>query len=253
MMRTQSGNVGSPAQYFFTNFRPGLLHSLSAALCWKVILTCKAILFDMDGVLIDSTPAVARTWTIWAIQHGIDPEVAVEKAHGRRSIETIRDLAPDLDAAEENKKVEQMEIEDKEGVVALPGAWELLSSLPSSRFAIVTSATRALARARLGYARLPVPENMICADDVVNGKPSPEPYLKGAELLGFAAKDCIVVEDAPAGIRSSGAAGMRSIAVLTTYPEQDLRQADVIVRSLLELQVETDGPALTITAKAVPA
>lgn len=218
-----------------------------------MILTCRAIIFDLDGVLIDSTPAVARTWTIWAIQHGIDPEVAVEKAHGRRSIETIRDLAPDLDAEDENSKVERMEIEDKDGVVALPGAREILSSLPLDRFAIVTSATRALARARLGYGGLPVPENMICADDVINGKPSPEPYLKGAELLGFAAKECIVIEDAPAGIRSAHAAGMRSIAVLTTYPEQELRQADIVVRSLLDLHVDRGGPGLAVTANAVPA
>ncbi len=222
----------------------------AGGLFWKVIFTCKAILFDLDGVLIDSTPAVARTWSAWAIQHGIDPEVAVEKAHGRRSIETIRTLTPDLDAQAENTIVERMEIEDKEGVVALPGARELLGSLPAGRFAIVTSATRALARARLSYAGLPTPQNMICADDVVNGKPSPEPYLKGAELLGFAPKDCLVIEDAPAGIRSARSAGARVLAVVNTYPPEDLREADAIAASLSDVQAQVDGTELRLNVAA---
>lgn len=216
-----------------------------------MIFTCKAILFDLDGVLIDSTPAVARTWSAWAIQHGIDPKVAVEKAHGRRSIETIRTLTPDLDAEAENKIVERMEIDDKEGVVALPGARELLASIPPDRFAIVTSATRALARARLSYAGLPVPPNMICADDVINGKPSPEPYLKGADLLGFAPKDCLVIEDAPAGIRSARSAGARVLAVVNTYPEEALREADTVTASLTSVRVEMNGTELMVNMSGV--
>jgi mannitol-1-/sugar-/sorbitol-6-phosphatase len=235
----QSGNVGSTRASCFRD---------SGGLFWKVIFTCKAILFDLDGVLIDSTPAVARTWTAWAIQHGINPKVAVEKAHGRRSIETVRTLTPDLDAEAENKIVERMEIEDKEGVVALPGARELLASLPPERYAIVTSATRALARARLSYAGLPAPQNMICADDVVNGKPFPEPYLKGAELLGFAPKDCLVIEDAPAGIRSARSAGARVLAVVNTYPAEDLRQADSVTTSLSSVKAEMNGKDLMVKA-----
>ncbi len=213
-----------------------------------MIFTCKAILFDLDGVLIDSTPAVARTWSAWAIQHGIDPKVAVEKAHGRRSIETIRTLTPELDAEAENKIVERMEIENKEGVVALPGARELLASLPPDRFAIVTSAIRALARARLSYAGLTVPLNMICADDVVNGKPSPEPYLKGADVLGFTPKDCLVIEDAPAGIRSACSAGARVLAVVNTYPAEDLQQADSVTTSLTSVKAEMNGTELMVNA-----
>jgi mannitol-1-/sugar-/sorbitol-6-phosphatase len=205
-----------------------------------VIFACSALLFDLDGVLVDSTPAVARTWRAWAIQHGLDPEVAIGKAHGRRSIETIRELAPHLNAEQENRKVERIEIEDREGVVALPGAAHLLRILPPDRCAIVTSATRELAMARLGYAGLPAPANLISADDVRDGKPSPEPYLAGAKLLRTAAKDCLVFEDAPAGIASARTAGMQVVALQTTYSAQQLQSADTIIKSLGEVNIEME-------------
>lgn len=215
-----------------------------------VTLTCQAVLFDLDGVLVDSTPAVARVWTRWAVAHGIDPQRAIAHAHGRRSIETVRALAPELNAEEENLRVEQMEIEDKEGVTALPGAALLLTTLPQNRFAIVTSATRPLARARIGYAGLPLPEHLVTADDVTGGKPSPEPYLKGAALLGFAPQDCIVVEDAPAGISSARTAGMRVIAIPTTYLASELAGATVIAPSLLSLDLQVLQNSLQINISA---
>jgi sugar-phosphatase len=207
-------------------------------LFWKMILQTKAILFDMDGVLIDSAPAVERVWHKWAIQHGVDPAYAIQQAHGRRSIETIRAIAPYMNAEQENTKVEQMEIEDKEGVTALAGAAEVLRALPADRFAIVTSATRPLAVARLGYAGLIVPKNMVTADDVVNGKPSPEPYLKGAALLGVAPADCLVFEDTPAGVAAARAAGMRVVALGNTYPAHELQAADARVNSLLDVHAK---------------
>jgi sugar-phosphatase len=218
-----------------------------------MIFTAKAILFDMDGVLIDSAPAVERVWRKWALAHHLDPETVVEQAHGRRSIETIRAVAPYMDAERENVKVEQMEIEDKEGVTALPGAAELLRSLPPERFAIVTSATRPLAVARLGYAGLPFPKHMITADDVVHGKPSPEPYLKGAALLSTAPSDCLVFEDTPAGIASAHAASMRVIALGSTYPAHDLQGADAIVASLDEICVKLHDENIGLELNAVSA
>ena len=206
-------------------------------LFWGVIFTCSALLFDLDGVLVDSTPAVARTWRAWALEHHVSAEVAISKAHGRRSIETIRELAPQLDAKEENKRVERMEIEDRDGVVALPGAAQVLRALPPGAYAIVTSATRELALARLGYSGLPAPANLISADDVHDGKPSPEPYLAGAKLLGMDAKDCLVFEDAPAGINAARAAAMRVIALETTYPPFELEGADAVVKSLDEVGI----------------
>jgi sugar-phosphatase len=196
-----------------------------------VILTCQAVLFDLDGVLVDSTLAVERVWRKWALEHNINPEQVMENAHGRRSIETIRIVAPHLDADRENLNVENMEIGDKEGIVAIPGASMLLSSIPPDRFLIVTSATAALASARLQYAGLSVPERLVTADDVADGKPSPEPYLKGAALLGFTPADCVVFEDTPAGVRAGKAAGMRVIALTTTYPAAELTEADAVLES----------------------
>jgi sugar-phosphatase len=211
-----------------------------------MIFSTKAILFDMDGVLIDSAPAVERVWRVWAKAHGFDPASVVAQAHGRRSIETIRAVAPAMDAEKENIVVEQMEIEDKDGVTALPGAAELLAWLPDDRCAIVTSATRALAVARLGYAGLPVPRHIVTADDVVNGKPSPEPYLKGAALLGFPPADCLVFEDTPAGIGSARASDMQAVALQTTYPARELQAADAIVASLADVKAELRGEMIVL-------
>jgi mannitol-1-/sugar-/sorbitol-6-phosphatase len=188
-------------------------------------ITCRALLFDLDGVLIDSTPAVTRVWTQWAISHGFHPAEVVRKAHGRPSVSTIRDYLPHADHEAENCKVESGEIADLDGVVPLPGARELLDALPSDRWTIVTSCTRPLAGVRLGAAGLPVPRFLVTCDDIKNGKPDPEPYLKGASLLGVPATSCVVVEDAPAGIRAGKAAGARVIAFTTTASLSEVKDA----------------------------
>ena len=184
----------------------------------------------MDGVLVNSGNAVERVWHRWAIAHNLDPGYVIQHAHGRRSAETLRVVAPELEADRENLKVEQMEIEDKEGIVAVPGAIALLARLPEDRYTIVTSATPALAVARLEHVGVPIPKRFISADDVLNGKPSPEPYLKGAALLGVAPAECLVFEDTLAGIRAAQAAGMRVIALQTTYPAEELTAANAMVR-----------------------
>lgn len=212
----------------------------------NVLFTCRAILFDLDGVLVDSTGAVARVWHRWALEHGLAPERVIREAHGRRSIETIAVLTPHLDASLENQKVESLEIADQEGVVALPGAARFLRELPGKSFAIVTSATRALAIARLKSAGLPVPEVLVSADDVREGKPSPQPYLQGAELLHLPTTDCIVFEDAPAGIESARRAGMRSIALTTTFPAQELAAADAVLSSLEDVHVTIEESAVRL-------
>jgi mannitol-1-/sugar-/sorbitol-6-phosphatase len=190
-----------------------------------VEVASSGLLFDLDGVLVDSTPAVARVWTKWALAHGFDPEETVRKAHGRPSIATIRDLLPNGDLEKENEVVLRGEIEDTHGVVPLPGARELLNSIPQWRWALVTSCARPLAEVRLRAAGLPVPRLMVTSDDVQNGKPDPEPYLKGAQLLGVPAAKCVVFEDAPAGIRAGKAAGALVLALRTTSPDSELEQA----------------------------
>jgi len=217
--------------------------ALHPLLLWLIMLeiACEGLLFDLDGVLIDSTPAVARVWTKWAIAHGFDPEETVRRAHGRPSIATIRDLLPNADATKENEVVLHGEIEDTEGVVALPGASDLLKCLPLDRWALVTSCARPLAKVRLNTAGLPIPEKMITSDDVRIGKPDPEPYLKGAALLGVPASKCIVFEDAPAGIRSGKSAGALVMALRSTALDHELEQAgaDWIITAYSELAVSS--------------
>jgi mannitol-1-/sugar-/sorbitol-6-phosphatase len=202
-------------------------------------ISCRALLFDMDGVLIDSTPAVARVWRQWAIEHGFDPEQVTKRAHGRPSIATIRDYLPDADYERENEIIERREIEDLDGVVALPGARELLRVLPPDRWTIVTSATRPLAEVRIRAAGLAIPEHLVTANEINRGKPDPEPYLKAASLLGFVPTDCVVVEDVPAGICAGKAAGAKVIAVRTTSNDTELRAAgaDWVVDSCASIDV----------------
>jgi sugar-phosphatase len=206
-------------------------------------IRCRGVLFDLDGVLVDSTPAVARVWEGWAHEHGLDPDEVVKKAHGRPSVATIRELLPNADHAAENREVERREIADIEDVVPLPGAMELLQALPLDRWAIVTSCTRALAAVRIGAAGLPKPKQMVTSTDVQHGKPDPEPYLKGAQILGVPAADCLVIEDAPAGIRAGKAAGARVLALRTTASEAELQQAgaDWIVDDCAELFLDSSA------------
>lgn len=179
----------------------------------------------MDGVLIDSTPAVARVWHQWALEHGFDPGEVVRAAHGRPSITTIRDYLPGTDYEAENREVERREIADLEGVAPLPGAVDLLQALPTRSWVIVTSCTRPLAEVRIRAGGLPWPKFLVTSDDIKDGKPAPDPYLTAAEMLGVPAAECIVIEDAPAGVRAGKAAGCRVIAFDTTMPEAELREA----------------------------
>jgi sugar-phosphatase len=206
-------------------------------------ICCAAILFDMDGVLIDSTPAVARVWSQWAQERGFDSETVVAMAHGRPSLSTICDLLPDADHEAENREVERREIADLEGVVPLPGARELLASLPPERYAIVTSSTRRLAEARLHAAGLPLPTFFVTSSDIVNGKPHPEPYLKAAAKLRVEPRDCVVVEDVPSGIRSGKGAGARVIAFPTTVSLAELRAAgaDWVVHNCESVTLMAEG------------
>ena len=216
-----------------------------------IAIRCSALLFDLDGVLIDSTPAVARVWSRWAVEHGLDPEFVVRMAHGRPSRTTIRELLPnaDTDVDRENREVERREMEDLDGVVPLPGARQLLNVLPPERWTIATSCTRPLAEVRLRAAGLPIPKTMITSSDVKTGKPDPEPYLKASAKLRFAASDCIVLEDAAAGVRAGKAAGARVIAFLTTMIRRDLEAAgaDWIVQNCADVAASNDDDGMQLS------
>jgi mannitol-1-/sugar-/sorbitol-6-phosphatase len=190
-----------------------------------VEISCQGLLFDLDGVLVDSNAAIARVWSKWALAHGYDPDEMVRLAHGRPSLDTLREVMPDGDFEAENRVVLQGEIDDTEGVVAMPGAHDFLVSLPVDRWAIVTSCSGPLAEVRLKATSLPLPHKLQTSDDITRGKPDPEPYLKGAALLGFPASQCVVFEDAPAGIRSGKSAGALVIALPTVAPEAELEAA----------------------------
>ena len=204
-------------------------------------LECSGVLFDLDGVLVDSARVVVRTWHTWAGRRGLDPERFIEIAHGRRPAETLRIIAPDLDAEAEAAELERLEVNDTDGILEVEGAIELLASLPEGGWTVVTSGSRALASGRMRHVGLPLPERFVTADDVENGKPHPEAYLKGAEILGASPETCVVVEDAPAGVQSAKAAGMRVVAVATTHREEDLRDADVVLGALSEIRVVTQA------------
>jgi sugar-phosphatase len=204
---------------------------------------CQVILFDLDGVLVDSARPVERVWRAWAERHGLDVAQVVEVAHGRRTIETVRLFTPHLDAEAEAKELEQAEIEDTTGLLKADGAATLLVILPTNSWAVVTSGTRALAKARLRHTGLQIPRVLVGAEDVEKGKPHPECYLKGAELLGAPAEQCVVVEDTPAGIQAACSAGMAVVAVATTHLFSELLEADAVVRALSEVRLGVKNAA----------
>ena len=210
-------------------------------------LTTRGILFDMDGVLISSTGADERCWLQWAKHHNMEGAFSLQSTHGRRAVDTLRALRPDLDPVIEQRRLEDYDAEDYSGLVILPGVEKLLASLPADRWTIVTSATVRLLEGRLRHAGLPVPKVLVPAERVANGKPHPEPYLTGAQLLGLAPADCLVIEDSPAGVASGKAAGSRVLAVLSSHTREQLPAADWYIDSLEQVRAAAQpNGALTI-------
>jgi sugar-phosphatase len=220
-----------------------------------VLIRCKGILFDMDGILISSIGSVERSWTKWAHLRGVDPALARKTAHGRRAIETITKLRPDLDSEKELKIIEEIEVEDNEGLTVLPGVLDLLAALPPDRWTVVTSATERLARIRLAAGGIPVPKRLVTADHVTRGKPHPEPFLTGAALLGVAPKECVVFEDSSSGAKAGRVAGCTVVATTFSHPAESLDAAHYLVLDLTGVRVENAGDQIVIrfTPLAAPA
>lgn len=211
------------------------------------VFHCAAILFDLDGVLVDSTAAVDHEWREWAARKGVDGDAVMAIAHGVRTIEVIRRVAPHLDAEAEAAAIENHEAGDQTGVVVMPGALELVRAIPAGRWGVVTSGSRLLARNRLRHCGLPVPAVLVTSDDVTHGKPDPEPYLNGAELLGLDPAECLVIEDAPAGIEAARTAGMKVIGLASTYRPEKLTEADAVISRFQQLSVQVTVRALIVT------
>ncbi len=203
-------------------------------------LDCDAVLFDLDGVLIDSTSCITRHWQEWARQHGLEMATVMDVAHGLRTVETMRLVAPQLNVEREAELFTAAEVMDTEGVVAIEGALPLLKGLPEDAWAIVTSGSNELAVARLNQAGLPVPKILVSGDDVAQGKPAPEPYLVGSNRLGMTVERCVVIEDSPAGIKAARAAEMQVIGITTTHSREEL-DCRIVVDRLSALQSRVGG------------
>jgi sugar-phosphatase len=214
-------------------------------------LHVRGILFDMDGVLVSSLGSVERSWTKWGAMRNVDGALAIKTAHGQRAIETVRKLRPDLNDIEELKLIEEIEIADKDDIEVLQGVQGILAALPEKYWTIVTSATEKLARSRLGYAGLAVPSHIITADMVTDGKPHPEPYLKGAALLGLKPEDCLVIEDSSSGAIAGHAAGCKVLATLFSHTTKELAAADWIVQSLEDVTVRAKEDGVEVEFEPV--
>ena len=216
-----------------------------------MVVEAKGLLFDMDGVLISSIGSVSRSWRKWAKMYGVPDADNYEVPHGMRAIEIVKSLRPDIDPQKGLQVIEDIEVDDTDDLKVLPGVKALLESLPADRWAIVTSATKRLTVERLKVAGLPLPERLITADMVERGKPHPEPYMRGAALLGFSSAECVVVEDAPSGVGAGKAAGARVLGVIGTHTLEELHQADWVVGSLEGLKVVSSSAGLELSFSAV--
>ena len=203
-----------------------------------------AVLFDMDGTLIDSTPAVRRAWAVWGEEQGLAAEDLLGH-HGMPSAQVVAKLLPAERRAAATDRINALELTDVHDIVVLPGAAEALSALRDARNAIATSCTVPLARARIGAAGLQPPSVLVTVDDVAHGKPAPDPFLEAARRLGVPPERCLVVEDAPMGLEAARAAGCFTLAVTTTTPPDEL-DADAVVPDLAAVRFLVEGDGIRV-------
>jgi sugar-phosphatase len=221
-------------------------HCFLTAPVRRVELQCEAVLFDLDGVLVDSRAVIERIWRTWADRHHVDADHLLSIAHGRRTRETLREVAPHLAVDAEVEWLDSAEVADVGGLVEVPGARRLLASLPADSWAIVTSCHLLLAERRLRAAGVPLPDVIVTSENVTAGKPAPEGYLLGAKRLGRRPERCVVFEDAPPGIAAGQAAGARVVGVSTTHRPSQLHGVETVIPDLAAVSVRAAANGVTL-------
>jgi mannitol-1-/sugar-/sorbitol-6-phosphatase len=211
----------------------------------------RAVLFDLDGVLVDSTAVVEDVWRRWARERGLEIEDLIPRSHGRRIADMLAELLPGTSVAQEHARLQELELSTLEGLIEIAGARAFLESFRTTPWAIVTSGARMVAQARLRKAGLPIPRTLVSAEDVLLGKPDPEPFLRALARLDIHAADSVVFEDAPAGIEAAKRAGSRVIAITTTHPAEALLAADAIITDLRSVRLDESGnqPLIELLAR----
>lgn len=213
-------------------------------------LSCRVVLIDLDGTLMDSAPRILRAWQAWGQRNGIAFDTILNVLHGRRTIDTLRLVAPWLPAEEEIAALEADEISDMQDVRLYPGAIDLMEKLRNAPHAIVTSGSRLAAEARLKYVGLPTPAVFVSGDEIEAGKPAPDGYILAARRLGMDPGDCVVIEDSPVGVEAGKAASMRVVAVASTHAAEALQAADVIVRELADIDFRVQASGIEILLRS---
>ncbi len=212
-------------------------------------IRCAALIFDMDGTLVDSSRAVERGWEWWVARHGLSLSAVLAFSHGRPSIETMKHFLPEVDCSRDNAEMAALEEADTSEVVAVPGASDSVVAAQDGAWAVVTSANRRLAEIRLSVAGLPAPPVLVCAEDIERGKPDPEGFLKAAKRMNVAPSDCLVFEDTAAGVAAAVSAGMRAVGLLTTVPRAHLG-CDLVIEDFRQVHVRHNGDGFEIVLMA---
>ncbi|MBB5060711.1 sugar-phosphatase [Granulicella aggregans] len=231
---------------------PAIEIAIESVLTTPVEIAVGGLLFDMDGVLVRSTHGDERCWTRWAAHHGLSDTFDLRRTHGRRAVDTIREHLPDLTVdsiADHLAQLDSFAEEEQSDVTAYPGVVGLLASLQSYRWAVVTSASEKMMRSRLAAAGIPTPTHAVGGDTLSMGKPHPEGYLRGAGILTRQPQECLVIEDAPAGVRAGKAAGCQVLAVASSHCPSELQEADWIIASIDQIAVSIDPETSTLNLK----